>query len=68
MIGARVEAPTAVSDVEQQPVGEPPAEACLLRVLFVVVDRMVVAGHAREEHEVRVGQGLAPGSRSGRRP
>ena len=31
--------------------------ARLLPVLVIIVDRMVVAGHAREEQEVRVGEG-----------
>ena len=50
MTGASVEAPTAVS--------EAPAEARLLAVLVVVVDRMGDAGHAGKEEEVRVGERL----------
>src|SRR3989454_505715 len=41
---------------QQQAVGEPAAVARRLRVLVVVVDRVSVAGHAGEEHEVRVGE------------
>src|SRR5207244_2911264 len=43
---------------EQEAVSEAPAEARPLAVLVVVVDRMGVAGHAGEEEEVRIGQGL----------
>src|SRR5436309_8375785 len=42
---------------EQEAVRETLAVARLLPVLVVIVDRMVVAGHAREEREVGVGQG-----------
>src|SRR5262249_9113088 len=42
---------------EQKAVGQPPAIARLLAVLLVVVNGVVVAGHAGEEHEVRVGEG-----------
>src|SRR5205085_9598682 len=41
---------------EQQSVGQTSSEARLLAVFLVVVDRMVVAGHAGEKEKVRVGQ------------
>ena len=42
---------------EKKTVCEPSTVARLLPVLIVIVDRMIVARHAREEEEVGVGQG-----------